>query len=97
MRILAIDLAVKKTGWALIEGERKPISEGVRQHGVIIASSLPRHGTNRSRAERNLSLYNEFYCLPWDGVTDVVIERPDRWMRAKRRFEKLAVSGITAT
>ena len=77
MRILAIDLAVKKTGWALIDGD-------VRQHGIIVAPALPRRGSNRSKPSRNLKLLQRFSALPWDGVSDVVIERPRRWMRASK-------------
>jgi len=87
MKIMAIDLAVKKSGWALIDGD-------VTQDGVVVAPALPRHGSNRSKPSRNLKLLEKFSSLPWDGVTDVIIERPHRWMRVKRRMSTAAVDAM---
>ncbi len=84
MKIMAIDLAVKKTGWALIDDDWSTWHPSVCRHGVVVAPDLPRHSVNRSKAERNLKLLHRFFCLPWEGVSNVVIERPRRWMRASK-------------
>jgi hypothetical protein len=70
--ILAIDLAGRNTGWALMD------ESAVYSDGVIRMRSLKGYHWIHMA-------YNRYMALPWEEVDVLLVEFPGAWLRASRR------------
>jgi len=73
MKILALDLALARTGWALLDGDR------VRETNIITTDS------SRLLRFRYLELYEALFTLFESNDLDIVLVEAPGWMRVSPR------------
>ena len=90
--ILAIDLAVRCSGWALFDGD-------LVEYGMLKLPSLPKDATNRQKAERDWQFWEKAEGIiptqSWLNLDTVIIEFPHRWMRAAGRTSTATLDSMT--
>ena len=90
--ILAIDLAVRCSGWALFCGD-------LIAYGELRLPSLPKNSDSRAKAERDWQFWEEAKGIitiqQWLALDTVVVEFPRRWMRAGNRTSTATLDAMT--